>query len=409
RLRRWAWQRRWPLGAAAAVLLALVGGVTATWQQARRAQAEAERARSHLSALLDVIGAASPEDYLGHDPVASEFLVEAARRLRALPNADPLLQWQAQAQIGQGLINLGRPQAAVPVLEAALAAAAALPGEDAVGRELDGLRLLLLAQSDSVGDAELQALAGRITELALRADTPPGAALSALAAGASELGRRGRFTEGRSLLERAQTLLDRAEVNPNQRENYWRQRGWLALRARDLGTARDALGQALAVIDAHPADFSAMRRAEGGWLLAECALQAGDARRARDWLAQVAPQYQQAFPVPHGERLTLALMQARAELLAGDLEAARLHLDESRRFGAGLGLSPVDLRQWLAVDIELAARSGDCGGARDRAAQLAGLPAIAPLPSHAYIEAIALRHLDAACPEADVRPDHDPT
>ena len=397
RLGRWAWQRRWPLGAGVGVLLALAVGAAATWQQARRAEAQAERARSHLLALLDVIGAASPEAYLGRDPKASEFLIEAARRLLALPDSDPLLQWQAQAQIGQGLINLGRPEAAVPVLEAALQAAARLSDEGAARRQLDGLRLLLLAQADQADGEALKRLSQRVEEIAGRPDAPPGEALSALAATASVLGRRGEFAAGRRLLALGTPLADAAGVDATQRENYWRQRGWLALRERELDTARTSLQAALAVIESDPGAFSAMRRAEGGWLLAEWALQAGDATAARHWLDAVAPQYREAFPLPHGERVTLALMQARAALLADDLVAAQSAMEDASRAGAGLALSALERRQWLAVSAQLAARAGDCGRARARAEDLATAPKAVSLPNRVHIESVALRELADRC------------
>lgn len=397
RLRRWAWQRRWPLGAGIAVFLALTGGAFATWQQAARAEAEARRAREHLTALLDVIGAASPEAYLGRDPRASEFLSEAARRLRALPDSDPLLQWQAQAQIGQGLINLGRPEAAVPVLEAALAAAERLQGPGAVERQLDGLRLLLLAAGDEASGETLRALAARVESTAARADAPAGAALSAFAATASVLGRKGEFAAGKRLLRRASTLVDAPGVDATQRENYWRQRGWLALRERDLDEARSSLQAARAVIESDPGAFSIMRRAEGGWLLAEWALQAGDAKAALDWLDLVEPIYREAFPLPHAERVTLGLMRARAALLADDPLAAQSAMDAVARAGEGLVLPAVERRQWLAVSVQLAARQGHCAVARAQAAELASAASAVPLPSRVHIESLALRELAERC------------
>lgn len=397
RLRRWAWQRRWPLGAATAVFLTLAGGAFATWQQATRAEAEARRAREHLSALLDVIGAASPEAYLGRDPKASEFLAEASRRLHGVADGDPLLQWQAQAQIGQGLINLGRPDAAVPVLEAALLAAGQMRGDGAVERQLDGLRLLLLAQGDAANGETLRTLGQRVEAMAARADAPAGAALSALAATAGVLGRRGEFADGRRLLDRAAPLVDAAGVDPTQRENYWRQRGWLALRARDLGEARSSLLAALSVIDADPGAFSPMRRAEGGWLLAEWALQAGDGAEARRWLDAVAAQFEEAFPLPHAERVTLALMQARASLLVADLDAAQARLDQVTRAAEGIPLTPVEQRQWLALRLQYAAARGDCTAARRLESELAAAPALTLLPSRTHIETTATQALRHAC------------
>ncbi len=151
------------------------------------------------------------------------------------------------------------------------------------------------------------------------------------------------------------------------------------------------------MIESDPGAFSIMRRAEGGWLLAEWALQAGDAVAARHWLDSVEAQYREAFPLPHAERLTLALMQARAALLADDLAAAQSAMDAASRAGAGLALPLVERRQWLALSAQFAARKGDCDHARARADDLAAAPAAVPLPSRTHIESVALREIAERC------------
>jgi serine/threonine-protein kinase len=318
RLRRWLHAWRWPLGSAAAVMLTVGLGVLATWQQAERATAEAERSAAHLAAVLDVIGAASPEVYAGSDPRASDVLIEAARRIEAMPAADAELRWQSLVRIGAGLINLGRYPEAARVLDAALVAAEAAGGPELVARRLEALALRLWTLGGDGAEGELEVLSARIEAAAADAAAQPGPALSALANAAAIWSRNGAHERGRQLLTQAEAFLSKAGTQPTQRENYWRQRGWLEMRGSQLAAAEVAFKQALAETESDPGAFSTMRRAEAHWLLAECALRAGDAAAASRWLSLARPAYLAEYPEGHPERAVFQRMEAR---LAG-LQAA---------------------------------------------------------------------------------------
>lgn len=404
RLRRWLWQRRWPLGSAAAVTLALAIGLYATWNQAQHARGEAERARAHLAALLDVIGAASPEDFVGHDPGASKFLVEAARRLRALPGTDPELQWQSLAQIGNGLINLQRGGEAVPILQAALEAIERWPHPQQAARRLDGLRLLLLALQETGEAAEVDATIARIEAASAQTGVPAGAALSALASAAAVCSRRGDFVRSRALFAQAQPLLSAADIAPGPRENYFRQRGWAALRERALDEAQPALQAALTTMDQTPSAFSALRRAEAHGLLAELALQRGDASVALAELALATPVYEREYPPEHAERGALARMWARASLLAGKPADAARWLEQVQR--AAASGEAEDARQSQAVTAQVAAVFGRCTEARAALARLDALPAPTLLPHRQSVEDDARRSVQAcASTSSALRPE----
>ncbi len=386
RWRAWLRHRRGPLLAALAVLVTLGAGVVSTRHQAAEARREAERARQHLDALLDVIAAASPADYAGRDPPASAVLIEASRRLRAVPAADPVLVWQSQIAIGAGLVNLGRAAEAAPALEAALAALADWPHPQQAARELDALRLLAYSAE---GDASrLAAVHARVLAAASAEGAPPGEALSALATVAALHSRRGDFAAARRLYAASQPKPGQAGVRADQAENYWRQRGWSALRERDLPEAARALTAAGAVIQAHPHEFSALRSAELGWLRAELALQAGDAARARTELDAIQRVYEATYPSEHPERGVYARLQARAAWRAGDLGRAARWLQHAAAVPES-ARSGIDQRQQIALEAAVAAGQGDCAAARARVAGLA-LPATPDLPHHAAVVAGAL-------------------
>jgi serine/threonine-protein kinase len=315
RLRRWLHAWRWPLGSAAAVLLTLGLGALATWQQTERARNEAERSAAHLAAVLDVIGVASPEVYAGSDPRASDVLIEAARRIEAMPAADAELRWQSLARIGAGLINLGRYPEAAKVLDAALVAAEAAGGPELVARRLEVLALRLWTLTSDGAEGELETLSARIEAAAADAAAQPGPALSALANAAAIWSRNGAHERGRQLLTQAEAFLNKAGTLPTQRENYWRQRGWLEMRGSQLAAAEAAFKRALAESESDPGAFSTMRRAEAHWLLAECALRAGDAAAASHWLSLARPAHLAEYPEGHPERAVFQRMEARLAAL----------------------------------------------------------------------------------------------
>ncbi|MCU0755307.1 MAG: serine/threonine protein kinase [Xanthomonadales bacterium] len=389
RLRQW----RGPLLAALAVSLALLVGLLATLQQAAEARREAERAGQHLSALLDVIAAASPADYAGRDPPASTVLIGAAARLQAISDADPDLIWQSQTAIGVGLINLGRASDAAPALEAALAALAHTTDPRTPARRLDTLRLL--AHTADGDPDRLARLETQIRAASLH-DAPAGEALSALATLASIHARQGNFDAAHGLLALAEPQRLKPGVSAAQAENYWRQRGWTALRERDLATARQAFTAAQAVIHAQPHTFSTLRIAELGWLRAEHALQAGEAARAQADLSAIRSTYEAAYPEDHPERAVYARMQARAALGVGDTAAAA-HWLQAARAVANHRLGATEQRLQRALEVLLAAAEGRCPQARAHAAELSRTPTT-ELPHHAAVIESAMDAAAACLP-----------
>jgi eukaryotic-like serine/threonine-protein kinase len=364
---RWLQQHRWPLGTALAVLLALAAGGVATWHQADLAAREASRTRAHLHALLDVVGAASPQIYAGRDPPASAFLVEAARRLQAQPDVDAELLWLSLNQIGNGLINLGHSEAGRDVLQAALVA---LDRDTALApalrwqRRLDNLRLLVLTTDEDADLPLLRQLSEQISTSSAAAQAPAEAAIGALAVAAGACSRLGEFELSQRLLDQAASLEAHAQLSPEQTESYWRQRGWVALRARQLDTSEAALQRSLAAIDKAPQRFSAMRRAETHWLLAALALQRNYAVAAASWLNLAAPVYAAEYPQGNPELAMFRTMQAHQALLEGDAPAAVRWLEmalpvlHAHRADEDLSIAQALLRAAQA-------RLGDCSAALD--------------------------------------------
>lgn len=357
---------RWPLLSVLGVILALAGGAVLTWRQALIADREAVTARANLDALLNVLAAASPENYVGREPRASEFLVEAARRLELQSGDDALLIWRSHSQIGVGLMNLGRFAEAETLLRRAVAALERLQPRD-LSRELDTLRYLVIAQRGSADVAAVRAVGDRIAATAASEGAPAGAAISALASAASTLSRLGDAGAARPWLALAERLRRANAALPAEAlENYWRQRGWVALRSVDLDAASSDLVASLAVIDANSGQFSALRRAEAEWLLAEVALLKGDGADASTHLRQAEPAITAEYPAGHEERAAFALTQARALLSSGEVAQALALIEQAQpqmAVAENAKPDPAGREQLRVADAVLAqarAASGQC-------------------------------------------------
>jgi serine/threonine-protein kinase len=367
---------RWPLLAVAGVLLALLLGAALTLRQARIAEHEARIAQSNLAALLDVLAAASPDVYAGRDPQASEFLMEAARRLENEHADQPLLIWRSHSQIAVGLLNLGHFDQATALLHTALRALDRLQPADPT-RQLDTLRYLVIAQRGSADVDAVVATGTRIAAVASAPDTPAGPAISALASAANTLSRSGQFAPAQPWLDLAETIRLRAPSLPAEAlENYWRQRGWVALRQLHLDAAAADLTRSLAVIDAAPNAFAPLRRAEAELLLTEVDLLGGDARSAQARLARAEAAVLREYPATHVERSMFTLIRGRAAILAGQggeqLTPLRGALDTLQRQAARTSDASdlADLALARAAVAAAAAAQGDCTAAAQQLALL---------------------------------------
>ncbi len=395
RLAAFARGYRWPLISVAGVVLALAVGATLTWRQAVIAERQALTASAHVDALLEVLSAASPESFSAREPGASEFLVEAARRLQSHPHADDLMLWRSLSQIGAGLMNLNHFEQAQAVLESALSALDRIQPRD-LKRELDTLRLLTHAQRGVADIAAVRAVGERIAAIAADASAPAGPAVNALASAASTLSRIGDPESTRRWLAQAELRRQQSVAFSHlDAENYWRQRGWASLRILDLKIAREALEKSLAVIDAHPGEFPALRRAEAELLLTETALLTGAAQVAHEHLTAGAPAMSQAFPADHPDRAYVLTLEARTQLLLAQPESARLpaiaavNLLEKALMSGARGIVAEELVEARAVLAQSLALVGDCTAAERALREASPAPRL-PSRHQSWMHAVAI-------------------
>jgi len=300
---------RLPLSLAAAALLALSVGLFIARAQAQRAEHEARTAKVHLNAVLEVLGAANPGYFAGREPSASEFLLTAAKQLVASHAERPELRRRALTEIGHGLINLGKSVDAEQVLRLALAAT----DEDPLAQPTETLGVLALLIETQAADADrsrLIAIATRIEGLVLAGTRTTSDALDALTRAGAAMSRRAEFARADRLFALAEQVVSAPDTRASQVENYWRQRGWAALRANDGARARSFLDRAdQATASAHP-PLSPMRVAEGDLLQFQAALLGGDTIRARARLQAARPIYAAEFAVTHSETAVFGLHEA---------------------------------------------------------------------------------------------------
>jgi len=389
---------RWPLGLAAATLLALAVGLAVAWQQALAAAREAAAAQAHLDAVLEVLAAANPGHFAGTEPTASEFLIAAARQLQQAHADRPALRRRALTEVGHGLLNLGKAKDAEAVLQHALQAAEQDGATSA--QRLTILGLLIEAQNDAAGGALLRETAKRIEALVQASPpTTPGAA-DALTRAAAATARQGDFAAADRLFDLAHARLPTDTDARFLRENFWRQRGWAALRADQAEAATRYLQEADQEIARDRAAFSDLRRAEGDLLQVQAALLRGEATTARARLEQARAAYRAEYPDSHPEAAVFDLLDAQVLLLETRFDAALATVGKViERLQNATGSYPRDLATAQLVMASALAAQGDCRPAKDALAHgSAAMDALVPsLPRERRRMAVAAERVNEHC------------
>ena len=356
---------RWPLALAGGVLLALGIGALLALQQAQRAREQASAAQARLETVLRVLGSANPNKFAGRDPSAGDFLVGAAELFeRDTRDGDPELTRRALTEIGHALINLDRAADAERVLQATLVAA----DRDATlddNTRLGILALLMNVQDTPDAMARASVSAARIESLVQRPGVSDTSAVDALARSAGTMSKRGDFAAADRLFVLAETRLAGVPGDDDGAvENYWRQRGWAALRAHHPDAAADALAQARARIETAPDNFSPLRQAEGDLLLAQAELMRGAPTRARSLLERASPVFHAEYPASHPERAAFDMHLAWLALAEGDADSAALTLqDIAPVLAAHAATLPTDVVTASTLAAQVHALRNDCGAA----------------------------------------------
>ncbi len=356
-------RHRLALTVATMALLGILVSLAFALQQTRLARLEAERADQQTRALLEVLAAASPEHFSGRDPTASEFLVDAARRIHADESQDHIAASRALTQIGVGLINLDKPEAASVVLEQAWARMDQ-SAETRVDARLDLIKLqALVVDTDSPQvRTELDRLAQRL-RLWMGRQPNPDLSISAQAALGGAYAITGHAAEaelwfeccGKDLVSRVPALASTTI------ESAFRQKGRGQLFLGNLDAGADSLQASLEAIEREPQAFSAMRRAEAHWWLAEAQMDLDRFDEAAKHLALAESTVNDEYRLDHEEGRRFHLHQALLAAWLGNLRRAVAMRPTVTSAGKQTSLM-FDL---VRLDVVTRAQSGDCDDARE--------------------------------------------
>ena len=308
---------RFALSATLLLLLALTVGLIAARTESAAATRQRISAERNFDALLSVLSAASPRDFVGREPLASEQLLNAAQAVRSF--AEPGLKRRALTQIGVGLLNLNHQAKAESVLGEALRAALLerAPGDT----QLELLKLLAYSQVRPESLDRLQQTAAAVNALAQL--NPSATAIEALASSASALSSLAEFDAADAMFAEMDRLIaSGVRLEPSMAENAWRQRARSAMHRADGDQAWRWWQASIAEFDLAPAAFSELRRAEAWFGLAEAAALRNQLMQARQSLDQARPTLQREYSTDHVEFAAVNLLEARIALLAGNPAAA---------------------------------------------------------------------------------------
>lgn len=320
RVLAFARRHRIRLGIAATALTGLLVMLGITIDQAHRAQAQAARAEQQTSALLEVLSAASPDHYAGEDPSASSFLLEAARRVDATVTGDDRAVARSLTQIGVGLINLSRPEAAAEVLERAWQRADVAP-ETTIDSRFDLIKLQALVVDPRTDEAlaTLRRLDLRLTGWRLRADDPAAsvaaeAALGAAFALADEPDAAARWFRCCD----ADLPTRHPDLPIEVVEGIFRQKARALAHIGKPAEARDNMIVSVDRILAAPDRFPALRLAEARVFIAETSMDLGDFARASEELDLAEPVVIAEYGTDHAERYRFSVLRSLLSAWRGE-------------------------------------------------------------------------------------------
>lgn len=123
RASRFISRNRWPLGAAAALLVALVVGAVGTAWQARAARAEQQRAQAVKDFVAGLFTDIDPFNTQSAKPTVEGLLQSARQRLDAVPRTQPAVRIELLLMLGASHAGLQQFDRAEPLLREALAEA----------------------------------------------------------------------------------------------------------------------------------------------------------------------------------------------------------------------------------------------------------------------------------------------
>ena len=155
RTTRFIKRNRWPLAAAAAVLVAIVGSSVVLAVQAARLQRERDTAEQVVAFMTDLFNVSDPGESRGNTITAREILDRGAERIGTDLKDQPEVQARLLDAMGQVYTNIGLYDRAVAMLQPSLQLRQGLNGGDGLAVSTTMIRLAnALRERGKVGDAE---------------------------------------------------------------------------------------------------------------------------------------------------------------------------------------------------------------------------------------------------------------
>ncbi len=306
RLNRFISRNRMLSIALLAALLATVTGVIATLWQARQA-------RQNSEALLSLLNVAAPQSFVGQEPTVGDYLVASAHQIVLRFANQPEFRARALAEVGNGLINLGRMAEAQKIV--ALALNSAQEANLETTRQFELMRLLANTVDPPTQITQVTTLSDQINALLDRA--PSSSGINALGTISNALSKHGERTRLQANLARMDTLIGDSELSPSDRENLTRQLGKIAMRQLRFEQAMRYFSESSRVHQLHSAEFVAIRIAEGQSLLAQAALGAHDIALAQTAWRAAEPIFAKSYAPNDNPMLEFQVLGAKIRAAAG--------------------------------------------------------------------------------------------
>ena len=339
RLRRFVVRQRWPLGAAAALMVVLAGAAAGIARQAQEARLQAVRADHAKNFVLSIFESADTDAGANRNTTALELLQQAPSRINREFAGDPAASVQLLTSVATGLMALGDDAGAQAVVEQAVKLAeqtfGASDSRTCAALAVYGQWLVQNGRPDAADQVLARAVAG------LKQSAETASLVAALESTVSLRYLQARYPEALAVAREAVELAEsRLPVERHAARSWAYQTLAGALRSAGADRRIEMLGKALAEIETGSGSVATVPVLRIRIMLAEANAEAGNADTSISAVQSVLDDLRRLLGPTHPliteTMSSLAIMQ----FAAGDPDAAAKTQRELLAIDAASGRGP---------------------------------------------------------------------
>jgi len=390
RLRRLVVRQRWPLAAAAALVVVLAGAAAGIARQAQEARLQAVRADHAKNFVLSIFESADTDAGANRNTTALELLQQAPARIDREFAGDAAASVQLLTSVATGLMALGDDAGAGPVVERAVKLAEHTFGagdpRTCAALAVYGQWLVQNGRSDAADQVLARAVAG------LRQSPDAASLLAALESTVSLRYLQARYPEALAVAREAVAIAESRLPTERHAARSWAYQTLAgALRSVGADGRIDMLRKSLAEVEAGSGGVATVPVLRIRTMLAEASAEAGEADASISAVQAVLADLRRllgpAHPLITETMSSLAIIQ----FAAGDPDAAATTQRELLAIDAASGRGPGAANygeDWMSLGQYLLAAHREAESVTADDSALAYVKQASGAPNEVYVAAI---------------------